>query len=151
MAPVQEPAAERELPPAQYLMLETLAARYRLGEPRWTFPRSHTRFARALADKGLAWWESGIVEDTIEVTLTDAGRERALNPEYAPPDSLAADSELALAADRARHLAAFVAADPSLYRAHQQRGYACTCGADINEMATHLARVVSAAVAASTP
>jgi hypothetical protein len=35
------------LPASQYLVLEVLAARYRLGEPFWTFP---SRFRRALID-----------------------------------------------------------------------------------------------------
>ncbi|HEY0696758.1 MAG TPA: hypothetical protein VGD43_03005, partial [Micromonospora sp.] len=50
------------LPPTQYLILETLAARHRLGELLWTFPsgRAYRHAADQLADAGLVGWKSGV-------------------------------------------------------------------------------------------
>lgn len=79
------PEPEEDLPPTQYLMMEVLAARYRLGENYWTFPSSHRRIADELERKGLVYQKSGRVERTILVWLTDAGKAGVLSPNYQPP------------------------------------------------------------------
>lgn len=84
-APPAPPASEGELPPTQYLMMEVLAARYRLGENYWTFPSSHRRIADELESKGLVYQKSGRVERTILVWLTDAGKAGVLSPNYQVP------------------------------------------------------------------
>lgn len=76
---------ELDLPPTQFLMAEVLAARYRCGEMTWTFPRSHKHIAKALEDRRLVWWKSGIVENTILVGFTDEGKKACLSADYVPP------------------------------------------------------------------
>lgn len=78
---------EESLPPAQYLMMEVLAARHRLGETHWTFPSRHASIARELEGKGLVEWKSGITERTIRVWLTQAGKDCCLSPSYTAPAS----------------------------------------------------------------
>jgi hypothetical protein len=73
------------LPPTQYLILEVLAARYRLGEQHWTFPDRLAPAGRALEDAGLIWTRSGPVPHYFEARFTDAGRAAALSDEYTPP------------------------------------------------------------------
>ena len=85
MAPPAPPESEEDLPPTQYLMMEVLAARFRLGENCWTFPASQRRIADELEGKGLVHQKSGIVERTILVWLTDAGKDLALAPDYRAP------------------------------------------------------------------
>lgn len=78
--------AQESLPPTQYLMLEVLAARHRLGETCWTFPSTHTPTARALATLGLVGYKSGNVPQTIIVWLTEAGQDCCLSAQYTPPN-----------------------------------------------------------------
>lgn len=73
------------LTPSEDLVLEVLVARYRCGESTWTFERRHRRVAERLAERGLVGWQSGIVENTILVWLTDAGRDAYTLAGYAPP------------------------------------------------------------------
>lgn len=72
-------------PPAQHLVLEVLAARWRLGERTWTFPTSVRRHLVALAEKGLVGWKPGVVERTCLAWLTKAGQREAMWPGYQPP------------------------------------------------------------------
>lgn len=76
------------LPPTQYLVLEVLAARHRLGEQLWTFPsRPAIRVAAdQLASLGLIGWKGGVEPKTIRAWLTDAGRAAALMEGYESPD-----------------------------------------------------------------
>lgn len=61
------------VPPTQYLAMEVLAARYRLGEKTWTFP-AHCRPAlRLLADKNWVVHKGGILEGTELAWLTEDG------------------------------------------------------------------------------
>lgn len=72
--------------PTQYLVMEVLAARVRLGESLWTFPRNCRPALRALAARGWVQHKSGIVEATERAWLTDADiRAWALNKPYYPP------------------------------------------------------------------
>lgn len=73
------------LTPIQELMLEVLAARYRLGEERWTFNRRFFAAANALGTMRLVEWKHGIVEKTILVWLTPAGKKLMLSDTYVPP------------------------------------------------------------------
>ncbi|MFJ8690312.1 hypothetical protein [Micromonospora wenchangensis] len=75
------------LPPTQYLILEVLAARHRLGEPCWTFPsRPGIRTAvAALNVAGLVTWKSSPAPRAVLVWLTEAGKSAALDETYVPP------------------------------------------------------------------
>jgi len=65
--------------------MEVLAARYRCGENVWTFSTRCRNIAKALEDRRLVWWKSGIVENTIIVGLTDEGKKAFLSDNYTPP------------------------------------------------------------------
>jgi hypothetical protein len=82
---VIEETTAGHLPPMQYLMMEVLAARYRLGEIFWTFPRSYTTTARALQIRRLVTFEAGVVPDTIRVRITKGGLGMFLEDTYATP------------------------------------------------------------------
>lgn len=73
------------LPPTQYLILEVLAARWRLGEPFWTFPDRLKPAARALQQAGLVWTNSSPTPRCFQVSFTDAGRNAAMSDSYSPP------------------------------------------------------------------
>lgn len=73
------------LPPTQYLVLEVLAARHRLGEQLWTFPASVAPAIRALEQHGLVTLMNGIAPASIRALLTDEGRKHVLLPGYVPP------------------------------------------------------------------
>jgi hypothetical protein len=74
-----------DLPPTQYLVMEVLAARYRLGHQAWTFPRVLRPAMNALEEKRLIWWKSGTAPASILAGLTTTGREHSLMPGYVPP------------------------------------------------------------------
>ncbi len=74
-----------KLPPAQQLILDVLAARYRTGEPFWNFA---DRLGPAIA----ALDRAGLVEPMgyegpgrTRVGLSDAGRDRMLGSGYTSP------------------------------------------------------------------
>jgi hypothetical protein len=73
------------LPPTQYLIIDVLAARARVGERMWTFPRQLGRALRALEDAGWLDYKSGVVQDTYQAWLTDEGRAAALYDGYTAP------------------------------------------------------------------
>ena len=73
------------LPPTQYLVLEVLAARARLGEACWTFPARLKPALNALQSLGLIWWRHAPIPDHVRAYLTDTGREAVLSPGYEPP------------------------------------------------------------------
>lgn len=74
-----------DLPPTQYLILEILAARYRLGEELWTFPARLAAPLRDLQAAGLVSVMHGITERSLRASLTDAGRVSALGEGYVTP------------------------------------------------------------------
>lgn len=76
-----------DLPPTEYLMMEVLAARLRLGEPFWTFPRRLSGVARSLEAKGYVTWKHGVAESTIMVFATLDAEQLFLAPEYTQPIS----------------------------------------------------------------
>lgn len=70
------------LPPVQYLILEVLAARYRLGEVVWPFS-AHLRAAlRALEQLGLISVQGGNVPQTMRASLTESGKLAVLSASY---------------------------------------------------------------------
>jgi hypothetical protein len=72
------------LPPTQYLLMETLAARCRLGESYWTFPNTCMPAARKLEEAGLITTrEPGGY--AFEASFTDAGRAVWLPDGYVAP------------------------------------------------------------------
>jgi hypothetical protein len=78
-------AVADSLPPTQYLVLEVLAARARLGEACWTFPTRLLPALNALQALGLIWWRHAPIPACVQAYLTDAGREAVLSPGYEPP------------------------------------------------------------------
>lgn len=76
------------LPPTQYLVLEVLAARYRLGEHTWSFPARLNAAGEALAQLGLIVWTSHPAPDARRAWLTDAGKSAVLSDGYQVPDVL---------------------------------------------------------------
>ncbi len=73
------------LPPVAYLIMETLAARYRLGEMWWTFHTKVRGAAHLLEGLGLVSVFHGNVEHTFRVELTEYGKDSVLSPTYQPP------------------------------------------------------------------
>lgn len=82
----EPPVSVDTLPPTQYLVLEVLTARARLGEHLWTFPSRLTPAAEALSRTGLVWWKGGSEPHTIRVALTETGQAACLHHSYEPPD-----------------------------------------------------------------
>lgn len=73
------------LPPTQYLVLEVLAARERLGEHYWTFRTRDRPAIAALEELGLVWSRSAPTPNAVQVSLTDKGRAEVLAESYAAP------------------------------------------------------------------
>jgi hypothetical protein len=73
-----------ELPPTEYLVMEVLGARRRLGERTWTFPTSVRPALRRLEARDLIGWKSGIVENTCLAWLSLTGAKLWLLPGYVP-------------------------------------------------------------------
>jgi hypothetical protein len=73
------------LPPTQELVMEVLAARYRLGEGVWPFSTRCRPAISALATDGLVGFKGGIVEHTVQVWLTEAGLDVVLGDGYVLP------------------------------------------------------------------
>lgn len=74
-----------DLPPTQYLILEVLAARYRTGEPFWTFPTSLRPALAALVDSDLVDVISSPKPGALRVRLTEHGLGAALSLNYQLP------------------------------------------------------------------
>lgn len=79
------------LPVTQVLVLEVLAARWRLGERIWTLTRTTRQALDALEALGLVGYKGGIVERTYLAWLTKAGREAMLDSQYQAPGPLRPD------------------------------------------------------------
>lgn len=77
--------SEIALSQTEDLFLEALIARHRCGEQVWTFERRHRKTAKALEEKGLVGWKSGIVENTILAWLSEEGRKVYMSGAYVPP------------------------------------------------------------------
>lgn len=73
------------LTPTEDLLLEVLAARYRLGETMWTFDKRHKTALEKLQARGLVSVMHGIVENTCRASLTEEGKAEHLSPTYKAP------------------------------------------------------------------
>lgn len=73
------------LPPTQYLILEVLTARYRVGENAWTFPTRLRHALDALASAGLIGWKHAPTAGNALAWFTDAGRAASISETYTPP------------------------------------------------------------------
>lgn len=80
-----EPEDQNDLPPTQYLVMEVLAARYRLGHHGWCFPTKVTPALDALVEKGYLWYKSWVTPKTLLVFLTEDGKKTWLSEDYVPP------------------------------------------------------------------
>jgi hypothetical protein len=77
---------EYHLTPTQDMIMEVLAARYRLGEVLWPFPNNVKRQAKQLEELGLVGLHSGQTDGHFRLGLTGAGmKERGLDKPYDPP------------------------------------------------------------------
>lgn len=72
------------LPPTQYLIIETLTARMRLGEPFWPFPEKLRRPLAQLDDIGLITVERHS-RGQFKATPTAALRKLVESSKYRPP------------------------------------------------------------------
>lgn len=73
-----------ELPPTEQLCLETLAARFRLGEDIWTFKSNVTKALESLEDKGYVFVVHGVIPKSIRARLTPEGVRVMLDESYTP-------------------------------------------------------------------
>jgi hypothetical protein len=104
--PESAPIDTDALPPTQYLVMEVLSARARLGETCWPFPDRLRPALTALADLGLLRWQPGNVPHTCRTFLTDAGRRAALDDAYQPPADRKIEAERERIAQHMESLAA---------------------------------------------
>lgn len=74
-----------KLPPTQYLIMEVLASRHRLGETIWPFPPTVGHALGMLHAAGLTEHVGKTAEGYARVRLTPAGRAAVLDPRYLPP------------------------------------------------------------------
>ncbi len=73
------------LPPTQYLILEVLAARERIGEPFWPFPSRLRSALAALERLGLLHYDHHNTPRNLRARLTGRGRDAALRAGYTVP------------------------------------------------------------------
>jgi hypothetical protein len=73
------------LPLTQQLVMEVMAARYRLGENIWPFDRRAKNALAALSQAGYIGFKSGIVDHTFNVWLTDEGKAACMSATYKMP------------------------------------------------------------------
>ena len=76
---------ELRLTPTQDLILDVLAARYRLGETLWTFDSKTSQAILGLERLGLVNSIKGTVNKTIRASLTHKGKELVLDSDYVSP------------------------------------------------------------------
>ena len=79
------------LPPTEYLILEVLAARVRLGERMWTFPAKVKPALDSLQKRGLIWTRSAPTPKDYQAHLTEAGTREAFGEDYSPPRTVTHD------------------------------------------------------------
>ena len=77
-----------DVTPSEYLVMEVLAARHRLGEAVWTFPKRIGPVLSRLEGRGLIGFKDGIAEGTDIAWLTAEGIVTwALDQPYTPPSA----------------------------------------------------------------
>lgn len=74
-----------ELPPTQYLIMEVLAARWRTGEPFWTFPSTLRHTLDALVRADLIDVLNSPAPGSLRARLTETGRKHSLKRDYVTP------------------------------------------------------------------
>lgn len=79
---------EHKFTPTEALILEVLAARYRLGETCWTFNSQNSVALDKLELKGLVTWKHGVTEHSALVWLTDEGKALMLSNKYIPDNEV---------------------------------------------------------------
>lgn len=77
--------AQHYLTPTQYLALEVLGARHRLGVTVWPFPLSTRSALDVLARLGLVEQMPGQAQGTCRARLTDKGVTAVTDRSYKPP------------------------------------------------------------------
>lgn len=87
LSPAEQHELFSRLTPMQQLVMEVLAARYRLGHQLWTFTNSSglSQAVKVLRLTGYIETMPGVIENTIRISLTSHGKTLVLDPEYAPP------------------------------------------------------------------
>ena len=73
-----------DLSPTEYLVMEVLAARFRLGERQWPFPNRVRPALRKLEAKGLIVFKDGVTEGVQSARLTLDGEHMFLDLGYVP-------------------------------------------------------------------
>lgn len=81
-----------KLSPKADLIMETLVARVRLGEPFWSFEKRHAKAIQELSDIGYVRFGDGYM-GSIRVWLEDAGRAAWMVGDYDPQRPLREDNE----------------------------------------------------------
>lgn len=61
------------LTPTEYLVLDVMVARWRLGDDSWTFPTTFRPALDRLEQRGYLNYKSGVVYQTLHAWLTDEG------------------------------------------------------------------------------
>jgi len=77
--------SEGDLTPTEWLVLEVLAARYRLGHSSWHFPNTLKSTLTRLEERNLITFKSATIEQYQHVWLTEDGRSEALWEGYTQP------------------------------------------------------------------
>src|SRR6478752_5197983 len=83
----QERLARMRVSPMQKMILETLAARHRLGHIEWSIERNPTTM-RMLCDlqrKGFVGWRHYTTPNAVRAWLTDDAKEYMMEADYVPP------------------------------------------------------------------
>jgi hypothetical protein len=72
--------------PTETLILEVLAARWRIGERSWTFQTRLNPQLNQLARRGLIYYKPASVEHAVLVSFTEQGYNAYVKPsKYQPP------------------------------------------------------------------
>lgn len=77
--------SEPRISPSGALILEVLAARFRLGEPSWPFSTRYGSHIRRLQADGLVAFQSDSMPNQIRVRLTEEGKRYAIFEGYTLP------------------------------------------------------------------
>ena len=88
---------EPHVTPIEDLLMEVLAARYRLGEHLWTFDLRHKKALERLEAKGLVTVLHGIVDHSLRASMTRAGIDMYVSKTYEAP----LEAKLKIEIDRA--------------------------------------------------
>lgn len=70
------------LPPVQMLIMEVLAARFRLGENCWTFSSKLRPAMKALEGHTFIWYKEGTLSGTLLAGFLPCGLEASLSSSY---------------------------------------------------------------------